>query len=118
MATHSSILAWKVGYSPWGHKESDTTERLHFHFFTLDTFGRPLHDGVKFLAFPPFSSPVVSLPGGDPSVYRAQTSHREEARSCEVFLCWGCSGVSASDLLIDLEIHSFSSHPSLPKVLA
>ena len=34
MAIHSSILAWKiprteslVGYSPWGHKESDTTER-------------------------------------------------------------------------------------------
>ena len=33
MATHSSILAWKipwrkslVGYSPWGRKESDTTE--------------------------------------------------------------------------------------------
>ena len=38
-ATHSSILTWKsqrrrslVSYSPWGHKESDTTERLHFHF--------------------------------------------------------------------------------------
>ena len=37
MATHSSILAWRipwrrslVGYSPWGRKESDTTERLHF----------------------------------------------------------------------------------------
>ena len=36
MATHSSILAWKshgqrslAGYSPWGRKESDTTERLH-----------------------------------------------------------------------------------------
>ena len=35
MATHSSILAWEipwqrrlVGYSPWGRKESDTTERL------------------------------------------------------------------------------------------
>ena len=34
MATHSSTLAWKVpwrslvGYSPWGRKESDTTERL------------------------------------------------------------------------------------------
>ena len=31
MATHSSILAWEipwslVGYSPWGHKESDMTE--------------------------------------------------------------------------------------------
>ena len=21
-----------MGCSPWGHKESDTTERLHFHF--------------------------------------------------------------------------------------
>ena len=33
MTTHSSITAWEfhgqrslVGYSPWGHKESDTTE--------------------------------------------------------------------------------------------
>ena len=30
MATNSSILAWEIpwteaGYSPWGHKESDTT---------------------------------------------------------------------------------------------
>ena len=40
MATHSSILAWKipwtedlVGYSPRGHKESDTTEQLHFHMY-------------------------------------------------------------------------------------
>ena len=38
MATHSSTLAWKIhgrrrmaGYSPWGRKESDVTERLHFH---------------------------------------------------------------------------------------
>ena len=38
MATHSSTLAWRipwieepVGYSLWGRKESDTTERLHFH---------------------------------------------------------------------------------------
>ena len=37
MATHSSTLAWKipwtenvVGYSLWGHKESNTTELLHF----------------------------------------------------------------------------------------
>ena len=35
MAIHSSILAWRihgqrslVGYSPWGHKEWDTTEQL------------------------------------------------------------------------------------------
>ena len=40
MATHSSILTWKIPwteepsrlYSPWGHKESDTTECLtHTH---------------------------------------------------------------------------------------
>ena len=27
-ATPSSILAWRIPYSPWGRKESDTTERL------------------------------------------------------------------------------------------
>ena len=29
-ATHSSLLAWRIHglYSPWGHKESDMTERL------------------------------------------------------------------------------------------
>ena len=39
MATHSSILAWKIpwmeefgGLQSMGRKESDTTERLHFHF--------------------------------------------------------------------------------------
>ena len=36
---HSSILAWKIpwteepeGYSPWGHKESDTTKQLSLSF--------------------------------------------------------------------------------------
>ena len=40
MATHSSNLDWKIPwmeepgrYSPWGRKEWDTTDRLHFHFF-------------------------------------------------------------------------------------
>ena len=39
MATHSSILAWRIpwteelgGLQSTGHKELDTTERLHFHF--------------------------------------------------------------------------------------
>ena len=27
-ATHSSILAWRSPWTVWGHKESDTTERL------------------------------------------------------------------------------------------
>ena len=39
MATHSSILAWRIlwteelgGLQSTGRKESDTTERVHFHF--------------------------------------------------------------------------------------
>ena len=39
MATLSSNLAWKIPWteepgrsSPWGHKESDMTEKLHFTF--------------------------------------------------------------------------------------
>ena len=39
IASHSSIIAWRIPwteelgrlYSPWGCKQSDTTERLHFH---------------------------------------------------------------------------------------
>ena len=39
MATQSSTLAWKIPwteepgrlYSPWGHKELDITEKLHFY---------------------------------------------------------------------------------------
>ena len=36
MATHSSILAWRIpwtrnlaSYSPWGHQDWDTTEQLN-----------------------------------------------------------------------------------------
>ena len=45
MATHSSVLAWRIpgtgepdGCRLWGHTESDTTERLHFtlHFHALE----------------------------------------------------------------------------------
>ena len=36
MAPHSRALAWRIPWTgepgnPWGHKESDTVERLHFH---------------------------------------------------------------------------------------
>ena len=40
-----------VGYSPWGRKESDTTERLHFHFLSCslacDLFWRMFHVHLK-----------------------------------------------------------------------
>ena len=42
MATHFIILAGKIlwtggawgGYSPWGHKKSDTSEQLNMHMHT------------------------------------------------------------------------------------
>ena len=54
MATHSSILAWKipwteepVGYSPWGCKESDTTEQFLYHELHMD-FQYPWFKSVIF----------------------------------------------------------------------
>ena len=48
MATHSNTLALKIpwmeelgaGYYPWGRKELGTTERLHFHFQTIEMQSR------------------------------------------------------------------------------
>ena len=49
MATHSVLLPGKshgrrslVGYSPWGRKESDTTERLLWRNMYLDPLGKAL----------------------------------------------------------------------------
>ena len=48
MATHSSILAWRIpwmeelgGLQSTGRKELDTTERLHFHFTVTFTVRHP-----------------------------------------------------------------------------
>ena len=48
MTSHSSILVWEAheqrslgGYSPWGYKESDTTEHAH----TTNLFSRAM--GLK-----------------------------------------------------------------------
>ena len=53
MATNSSILAWEIhgqrslmGYSC---KESDTTERLHFHFHVQDSLCSPRQKSVVTL---------------------------------------------------------------------
>ena len=32
-STHASILAWRILYSPWGHKVSDMTEQLSLTHF-------------------------------------------------------------------------------------
>ena len=49
MATPSSILGWRIpwteepgGYSPWGHKESDTTNWLSTYTYWDTTHQGPL----------------------------------------------------------------------------
>ena len=47
MVTHCSILAWRIlcnlaGYSSWGHKESDVTERLSMPACIGEGNGNPL----------------------------------------------------------------------------
>ena len=58
MAPHSILLPGKshgqrslVGYSPWGHRESDTTERLHshVHFRRCSVILAPFVEELKFL---------------------------------------------------------------------
>ena len=53
-----------VGCSPWGRKESDTTERLHFHFsFSYTGEGDGTHSSP--LAW---GIPGMAEPGGLPSM--------------------------------------------------
>ena len=63
MATHSSILAWTeepVGYSPWGHKEWDWTERLHFHFPIMPTATL----GARYCFYSAFTDEETEAHGG------------------------------------------------------
>ena len=53
MATHSSILAWRIPWTEepgrlqsWGHKESDRTERLKF---SLSNYIRHCTEGFEYI---------------------------------------------------------------------
>ena len=69
MATHSSILVWKIpwteelgGLESTGRKESDTTERLHFHFPGIAFPQSGLLSQVSSLRLPlGHSGPVLTL---------------------------------------------------------
>ena len=53
-----------MGYSPWGHKELDTTERLHFHFHLFKE-SRRLDRRPTFsrkMALPLIKDPSYALP--------------------------------------------------------
>ena len=39
-ATHSSVLAWRIPWTPWGHKESDMTVQLSPSVLFMSTVPR------------------------------------------------------------------------------
>ena len=49
-----------VDCSPWGHKESDTTERLHFHFHFSAATAKSLQ------SCPTLCDPIDGSPPGSP----------------------------------------------------
>ena len=77
-ATHSSILAWRIpwteepgGLQSMGHKESDTTEQLHFHF-SLSRIGEGNGNHSSVLAW---RIPGMAEPGGLPSMGSHRVGH-------------------------------------------
>ena len=58
-----------MGCSPWGREESDTTERLHFHFYALEE-EMATHSSV--LAW---RIPGTEGPGGLPSMGSHRVRH-------------------------------------------
>ena len=60
-----------VGCSPWGHSESDRTERLHFHFH-LDALKKEMATHSSILAW---RIPGTREPGGLPSMGSHRVGH-------------------------------------------
>ena len=77
MATHSRVLAWRI---PWTEEpgrllslesQSDTTERLHFHF-SLSCTGEGNGNPLQCLAW---RIPGMGEPGGLPSMGSHRVGH-------------------------------------------
>ena len=60
-----------VGCSPWGRKESDTTEQLHFHF-SLSCMEKKMATHSSVLAW---RIPGTGKPGGLPSMGSHRVGH-------------------------------------------
>ena len=78
MTPHSSTFAWKIpwmeepgGLQSMGSLESDTTERLHFHF-SLSCIGEGNDNHSSVLAW---RIPGMGKPGGLPSLGSHRVGH-------------------------------------------
>ena len=86
MAPHSSTLAWKIpwmeepgGLQSMGSLESDTTERLHFHFSLSgigEGNGNPLQQEPRSPSSPSLRLGSQGPSGSDPSLPSPQGLHQ------------------------------------------
>ena len=81
MAPHSSTLAWRIpgtgepgGLQTMGSLESDTTERLHFHF-SLSCLGEGNGNPVEHSSVLAWRIPGSGEPGGLPSMGSHRVGH-------------------------------------------
>ena len=84
MAIHSRTIAWKshgqrslVGYSPWGRKESDTTEQLHFHFQDTARSAHRTKDWAELAGCGPAHPPPETGRWGQPELEGGNPGPRE-----------------------------------------
>jgi len=89
MAPHSSTRAWKihgrrslVNCNPWGRQESDTTERLHFHF-SLSCIGEGNGNPLQCSCL---ENPRDGKPGGLPSMGSQSRTRLKRLSSSSILL--------------------------------
>ena len=72
-----------VGCSPWGRKESDTTERLHFHF-SLSCIGEGNGNPLQCSCL---ENPRDGEPGGLPSMRSHRVGHDWSDLAAAAWIC-------------------------------
>ena len=80
-STHSSILAWRIPWTIWNHKELDMTEWLSLSLFTIMEWGASSHLTLRTVAesnwpcqiFPWW--PLFFIPISWPSSLLSSSSH-------------------------------------------
>ena len=100
---HYSCLENLVGCSPWGRKESDTTERLHLHFLLFVHWRRKWQPTPVFL---PGESQGQGKPGGLPSMGSHRVGH-DWSNLAAAAVC-----LTVRDILWSCMIHVLLCHHS------
>ena len=90
MASHSSTFVWKIpwtedpgGLQSMGSLESDTTERLHFHF-SLSCIGEGNGNPLQCYCL---ENPRDGGPGGQLPMGRTEADTTEASRQQHIYIC-------------------------------